>query len=125
MTRKARPAHPMGAVAASDMADVQRVALAKAKDGDVRAMAIIERMWRDRPVVIDLPPVTGAESLAEAQSQVFALAASGQITPRHGLAFTTMLEWRRRALAVAQLNRALDALEAANTRRAAEQATKR
>ncbi len=75
--------------------------------------------------MIDLPPITGAESLAEVQSQVIAMAASGQITPRQGLAFTTMLEWRRRALEVVELNRAIDALEAANARRAAEQATKR
>jgi len=118
MSRKARPAHPMGVIAASDMADVQRVALAKAKDGDVRAMAIIERMWRDRPVVIDLPAIAGAESLAEGQSRVIALAASGEITPRHGLAFTTMLEWRRRAMETVLSERALDALEAANKARA-------
>ena len=71
------------------------MALRVAKGGNVPAIAVVERMWRqrDRSVVIDLPPITDAVSLAEAHARVIARAAGGKITPRQGVAFATMLEW--------------------------------
>jgi hypothetical protein len=127
--RKARPAEPLetttlDTVAAEDMAEVRAVALREAKDGRVPAMAIVERMWRrrDRPVVIDLPPITDAASLADAQARVIAAAASGKITPRQALAFATLLEWRRRAMEAVEFERELEEIEAASAARAAQEA---
>jgi hypothetical protein len=74
----------------------------------------------DRPVFIDLPPITDAKSLAEAQARVIAAAAAGKrVTPRQGVAFATMLELQRRALATAQSERALDKIDALNAERIA------
>ena len=115
---------PLETLAAEDFAEVQRVTLGKAKGGDMPAAAIVERMWRrrDRPVVLDLPAVTDAASLAEAHARVIAAAAGGKITPRQALAFATLLEWRRRALETVEFERALEEIEAASAARAAQEA---
>jgi hypothetical protein len=110
------------------MADVQAAAVVAAKDGSVRAMALVDLMWRrrERPINLDLPLVTSAESLADAQAEVIAAVARDRITPQHGVAFTRMLDGRRRALELLRVMRALDALEQANADRlAAERKARR
>jgi hypothetical protein len=74
--------------------------------------------WRghDRPVTLDLPTVVDAKSLAEAQARVIAAAAGGKITPRQGLSFSTMLEYRRRALETIELEAQLAAIEESDAR---------
>ena len=49
-------------------------------------------------VRLDLPPVSDAASLAHAHAAVIATAAAGSITTRQALDFSTMLEYRRRAV---------------------------
>ena len=118
---KAPPPAATGGISAQDMADVQAAAVVAAKDGSVRAMALVDLMWRrrERPINLDLPLVTSAESLADAQAEVIAAAARNRITPQHGVAFTKMLDGRRRALELLRVMRALDALEQANADRLA------
>ena len=120
------PEPPPETLAAEDIAEVRSVALRVAKGGNVPAIAVVERMWRqrDRSVVIDLPPITDAVSLAEAHARVIARAAGGKITPRQGVAFATMLEWRRRAMEAIDFERQLEEIDEARAQRAAEDAKK-
>jgi hypothetical protein len=87
-------------VDAADMADIARVVVAKAKDGDMKAAEVARKTWRwPQPVVwIDLPPVSDAASLARAHAEVIAAAAMSRMTTRQALDFSTMLEYRRRAV---------------------------
>ena len=87
-------------VDAADMADIARVVVARAKDGDMRAAEVARKTWRwPQPAVwIDLPPVSDAASLAQAHAAVIATAAVGRLTTRQALDFSTMLEYRRRAV---------------------------
>jgi hypothetical protein len=96
-----------------DMTEVLRVAISKAKAGDTTCIRIVERHWgrHDRPVKLDLPPVVDARSLAEAQGRVIGATAKGDVTPRQGLAFSTMLEYRRRALETVEYEARLSAIE--------------
>jgi AAA domain-containing protein len=115
------PPPATGGLTAETMAEVEAAAVLKAKGGSVPAMVIVERMWRhrERPINLDLPLVTSAESLADAQAEVIAAVARDRITPQHGVAFTRMLDGRRRALELLRVMRALDALEQANADRLA------
>lgn len=103
-----------------DMAEVQRVAIREAKAGNMQATAIVERMHRRRrrTVPLDLPPVDDAAGLAAAQSEVIAAAARGLITPHEGIAYATMLEYRRRALDTVEYEARLMEIEETNAERA-------
>jgi len=101
------------AFSAADFAEIQDVTVREAKLGDMRAVAIVERIWRRRrrTVSIDLPPVGDSASLAAAQSAVIAAAAGGRITPHEGIAFAAMLDYRRRALDTVELEGRLREIE--------------
>jgi hypothetical protein len=73
-TPRVRPAS--APVDAADMADISRVMVTKAKDGDTRAAEVARKTWRwpQQAVRLALPPVTGAASLAEAHAAVIATA---------------------------------------------------
>ena len=66
---------------------------------------------------LDLPAMTGAASIAEAQAAVIAAAAAEQITPRDALIFSTLIENRRRALETLDHEERLIAIEEANRAR--------
>jgi hypothetical protein len=102
-----------------DLAEIQTVTVARAKQGDMRAVAIVERMWRRRrrTVRLDLPPVNDASGLAAAQAAVIAAAAAGRITPHEGMAFAAMLDYRRRALDTIEFEARLREVENANVAR--------
>lgn len=95
---RARPAGEP--VDATDMADIGRVVVAKAKNGDMKAAEVARKTWRwpQQAVRLELPPVTDAASLAKAHGAVIATAAEGKMTTRQALDFSTMLEYRRRAV---------------------------
>jgi hypothetical protein len=97
-TGRAKPAgEPIDAV---DMAEIARVVVAKAKDGDMKAAEVARKTWRwPQPAVqVDLPPVTDPASLAAAHAAVIAAAATSRLSTRQALDFSTMLEYRRRAV---------------------------
>jgi hypothetical protein len=97
-----------------DMADVMRTAVTKAKAGDARLIRLVELHWRrrDRPIALDLPAVVDAKSLAEAHKRVIEAATDGKrLTPRQGLAYSTMLAHRRRALELVEIEEDLAELE--------------
>jgi hypothetical protein len=100
-TPPALPARPPGEpIDAADMAEIARIVMAKAREGDMKAAELVRKLWRwARPAVhIDLPPVTDAASLAEAHAPVIAAAAASRLSTREALDFSTMLEYRRRAV---------------------------
>jgi hypothetical protein len=103
----------------ADLAEIQGVAVREAKQGNMQAVAIVERIWRRRrrTVTIDLPPVDDAGGLAKAQAAVIAAAAAGQITPREGMAFAMMIDYRRRALDTVEFEGRLREVEGANAER--------
>lgn len=108
-------------IAANDMVEVGSGAVGKAKAGNVHAIEVVERMWRHQPVPLvklDLPPVTDAASLADAQVKVIDAAANRAITAQDGLRFVAMLECRRRGLALIEYEARLIALEQAGEERA-------
>ena len=97
-----------------DMEAVMRTTIQKAKDGDKDCIRIVVRLYtrQDRPVRLDLPRIVDAQSLAEAQAIVIAETAKGdKLTPRQGQAFSTMLEYRRRALDTVEYERRLCDIE--------------
>ena len=97
-----------------DMAEVMRTAVAKAKAGDARLIRLVELHWRrrDRPIALDLPPVVDAKSLAEAHARVIEAASDGKrLSPRQGLAYSTMLAHRRRALELVEIEEDLAEIE--------------
>jgi len=107
------PSDPEIAFSQADVAEIQGVAVREAKQGNMRAVAIVERIWRRRrrTVTLDLPPVDDAGGLAAAQAAVIAAAAGGRITPREGIAFAAMLDYRRRALDTVELEGLLREIE--------------
>jgi hypothetical protein len=115
------------ALGEADITEVQRVAVREAKEGNIQAVAIVERMWRRRrrTVTLDLPPVDDAGGLAAAQAKVIAAAASGRITPHEGIAYAAMLDYRRRALDTVEYELRLREIEKNNEERARREAEER
>ena len=95
------------------------MAVREAKQGNLQAIAIVERIWRRRrrTVTLDLPPVKDSGGLAAAQAAVIAAAAGGLITPREGMAYAAMLDYRRRALDTVELEERLREIERKNEER--------
>lgn len=114
------PEDPEISFSPADFAEVQGMAMREAKQGNMQAVAIVERIWRRRrrTVTLDLPPVDDADGLAKAQAAVIAAAAAGQITPREGMAFAAMLDYRRRALDTVEFEERLREVERINAERA-------
>ena len=114
------PAPDSDVIGEAEIADVQRVALAAAKAGNMPSATLVERMWRRRrqTVGIDLPPIDDAKGIAAAQSAVIAAVAAEKITPRDGLVYARLLEYRRRALETVEYEATLAEIEEANALRA-------
>ena len=100
---------------ATDMVDIGRVVVAKAKDGVMKAAEVAYKIRRYQPPEVrldDLPPVSDAASLAEAHAKVIAAAAANRMTTRQALDFSTMLEYRRRAVGTYQIETKINELYA-------------
>jgi hypothetical protein len=88
------------------MGEVMELILDKGRGGSLDALRTLERHWRlsDRPIKLELPPLVDAKSIAEAQARVLEASTDGKrLTPRLGLAFATMIEYRRRALETVEI----------------------
>jgi hypothetical protein len=104
-------------ISEQDMADVRDAVLTKAKGGDTRAAAFIDRQYRSQAQPLPplkLPRARDAGTLAEAQADVIEAAARRDITAYEGMAFAAMLDYRRRALDTVELEARLIELEKAN-----------
>lgn len=98
----------------ADMTGIGRVMVAKAKEGDTKAAEVARKTWRwpQQAVRLVLPPVSDAASLAVAHGAVIATAAAGRMTTRQALDFSTMLEYRRRAVETYEIEARINALYA-------------
>ena len=107
---------PLDPIDASDLPDVWRALVQTAKSGDPRSAEVIRR-WvraRRRRLRLDLAPIHDLAGATRAQAELFALAAAGEITAREGRDFSAMVENRRKAIEMLELEPRLHALNAAN-----------
>lgn len=107
----------LDSIGAGAAADVLRAVVDAAKSGDVRAADILlRRLWperKGRPLIVDLPPITGAADLPAAVGAVVQAVATGDLTPEEGQAIAAILEGQRRAIETADLAARIEALELA------------
>lgn len=93
---------------------VKRV-IAAAKAGDmVAARLVVDKLIpaaKDRPVSINLPQITDVATCNQAQAQITATVASGDLLPSEGEALAGLIEYQRRALETHDLSRRLEAIE--------------
>lgn len=94
---------------------ITRRAINAALDGDMTAIKlVIDRVAparKSRPIQIDLPDVSDARGVAQAQAAVVAAVASGQIAPDEAMALSGLLEGRRKALETEELEMRIRCLE--------------
>lgn len=95
--------------------DAVNVVLQAAKSGDIQAAkVIIDKLLpavRERPVTIDLPDVTTATGVSEAQTAVLKALADGEIAPGEATAIAGVIEARRRSIETMELEQRVAALE--------------
>ena len=123
--KKGNPGRPKGSLnkvtlAAQALLDgeaeaLTRKAIEKALDGDATALRLcLERLCpprKMRSVTIALPKVKDAAGVASAQNAVVQAVASGEVTPDEGIALTTILDARRKAIDTLDLEARITALE--------------
>ena len=94
---------------------ITRRAINAAMAGDMTAIKLVlDRVAparKSRPIHIDLPDVSNACGVAEAQAAVVAAVAGGQITPDEATALSGLLEARRKALETEELETRIRRLE--------------
>ena len=94
---------------------ITRRAIEAALAGDMAAIRlVIDRVApprKSRPVQIDLPDVSDARGVAQAQAAVVAYVAGGDITPDEGMALSGLLEARRKAIETEELEARVCRLE--------------
>jgi hypothetical protein len=94
---------------------VVRRLLDMALAGDATALRlVVERLFpprRERPVVIDLPPVMRASEAVRAMAEVVAAVAAGDLTPAEGGEISKLLAVHLRALEANELAERIAALE--------------
>jgi hypothetical protein len=107
------PPDPDNPVSATDMAQIARVMVEKAKDCDYKAAEIVRRLWRGRRrrLGLILPPVHEAADVAIAQQALVSALGADQLTPREALDVATILEYRRRAIETSNDDTRLKELE--------------
>lgn len=99
----------------ADVDTVVRAVLDAAKDGDMRAARIIlDRVApprKSRPITITLPEVGTAADIGNAIGAVIAAVADGRITPDEGAAVANLIEARRKAIEITDIERRVAVLE--------------
>lgn len=94
---------------------ITRRAINAALAGDMTAIKLVlDRVAparKSRPIHIDLPDVSDACGVAQAQATVVAAVAGGQITPDEATALSGLLEARRRSLETEELEMRIRRLE--------------
>lgn len=95
---------------------VLRKTIAAAKDGDLRACELIlSRVWparKGRPVSLALPDATNAAGVSLALARVIEAVGAGEITTDEAQGIAAVLETRRRAIELIEIETRLAALEA-------------
>jgi len=100
--------------------DIAAAVIDAAKRGDIAAARIVlDRLIppaRERPVVLDLPPVTDTNGVAAAQAAILNAAASGAVLPSEAATLAGVVDARRRAIETVELEARLTALEKEKSR---------
>lgn len=95
--------------------DVAMAVIRAARNGDTAAARLVlERVLparKDQPLEIDLPPISGAESLLAAGGTVLKAVAEGELTPAEGDGLMTLIERQRRLVEATELETRIAALE--------------
>ena len=94
---------------------IARKCVERALQGDGAALRLImERVSpvrRGRPVKFAMPPVANAPDVVAAIGAVLAAVAQGELTPDEAATLSTVLETKRRALELVDLEQRISALE--------------
>ena len=92
-----------------------RKAIEMALEGDMVALRLcLERIHpprKDAPVPFELPPMSGAESAAQAMGALLQGVAKGYLTPSEAGALASLVEGYRKTLETTDLEQRLTALE--------------
>ncbi len=98
-----------------ELADVVRVVIDAAKNGDLgAARLVVDKLipaTRERPLSIQLPAVVNVEDCAGAQAKVLAAVAAGDLLPSEGEALAGLIEQQRRSMETSDLAERLAAIE--------------
>ena len=107
---------PLDPIDAGDLREIWRALAQAAKSSDVRAAEVIRRWlrFRRRRLRLDLAPIHDLAGVTQAQADLFALAAAGEISAREGRDFSAMVENRRKAIETLEIEPTLHRLNAAN-----------
>jgi hypothetical protein len=96
---------------------ITRKAVELAKAGDSAALRLcLDRLLpvrKDRPVVFDLPKLETANDVVKASSALVSAAAAGQITPSEAGELSKLVEGHFNILKADELQKRLEAVEAA------------
>ena len=110
----------LDALAEGEAADVLRRVVEAAKGGDMRAAELVlARVWaprKGRPVPFPLPPLSTASNVADALSAALQAVADGVLTPDEGQAVAALIETRRKAIELVEIEGRIAALEARGQR---------
>lgn len=94
---------------------ITRRAIEAALAGDMAAIRLVmdrvAPVRKSRPIQIDLPDVSDARGVAQAQATVVAAVAGGELSPDEGMALSGLLEARRKALETEELEARIRRLE--------------
>ena len=103
-----------------DPEGVVEAVIRAAKSGDmVAARLVLERLAparKGRPVTFRLPPDVDAAGLAVVFASVLRAVAEGELTPEEGQAIAGLLEARRKAIELAEVEARIRALEERNSK---------
>ena len=101
---------------ADDAEAVVKKVIEAAKGGDMQAARVVmDRILparKSRTVSITLPKIESANDLLKAMSAVVEAVGAGELDPDEGAALAALLEAKRRALEVVDIEQRLSALEA-------------
>jgi len=110
----------LDALAEGEAADVLRRVVEAARGGDMRACELIlARVWaprKGRVVTFTLPPLSTASHVADALNAALQAVADGVLTPDEGQAVAALIETRRKALELVEIEGRVAALEAGGPR---------
>lgn len=102
-------------IGAEGAEEIMRAVVAAARNGDMRAADILlRRLWPERngrPVALQLPPLSGAASIADALAAVVSAVAAGDVSPEEAQAVAAVLETQRKAIETAELEARIASLQ--------------
>ena len=98
--------------------EITEAVIAAARNGDMAAARmILDRLAppaRERPIEIPLPDTSTAQGVADAQRAVLDAVASGEIMPGEAATLAGVIDARRRAIELVEIEQRLRALEEQN-----------